>query len=83
MKLFLDTNNVIMNDGIEYSVIYYSERIDCNVAILKRKGYCPYVVAHNISKAPDGTFSWRWGHYFHTLESAYSKYEKLYIKYIK
>lgn len=83
MKLYLETNDVIVNDGVEYGVVYYSEKINDNVAILKRKGYCPYVVAHNISKEPDGTFSWRWGHYFHTLENAYSKYEGLYKKYIR
>lgn len=83
MKLYLETNDVIINDGVKYGVVYYSEKMTCNVAILKREGYCPYVVAHNISKDPDGTYSWRWGHYFHTLESAYSKYEEIYNKYIR
>ncbi len=46
MKLYLETNDVIINDGVEYSVVYYSEKINDNVAILKRDTYCPYVVTN-------------------------------------
>lgn len=83
MKLYLEPNDVIQNDEIKYTVLYFSERIYGNAAILKRDAYCPYVVAHDIYKQPNDTYCWRWGHYFHTLENAHKKYEELILKYLR
>lgn len=83
MKLYLETNDVIQNGLIQYTVICFSEKMNCNVAILKRDTYCPYVVAHDIYKEHDGTYCWRWGHYYNYLENAYKKYEELILKYLR
>lgn len=82
MELNLKIDGVIQNGLIKYTVLYFVENGNRNVAILKRNTYCPYVVAHDIYKEPDDTYCWRWGHYYNHLENAQAKYEELIYKYL-
>ena len=79
----LKQGDKFINGKIEYYVLCFYKTPNGNVALLRRKTYCPYVVTINIKQYPDSKYSWKFGHYFNHLENAYFKYEKLILKYSK
>lgn len=74
--IYLCEGDKFYNGQIEYTVIRFYKRCLENIAILQRGTYCPYVVARNISKNDDGTYTWAWGYYFNSLEHAQADYDE-------
>lgn len=70
MNITLMKGDKFRNGKIQYTVIEFASSRFENLAILKRHTYCPYVVARNITKKKDGTYTWAWGHYFNELVNA-------------
>ena len=64
------------NGKIQYTVIEFASSRFENLAILKRRTYCPYVVARDITKKPDGTYTWAWAHYFNYIQNAQADFEE-------
>lgn len=80
MKVNLPKGTVFYNGKIEYLVLHFSESEHDNLALLERQTYCPFVVARNITKKSDGTYTWALAHYFNNLEYAFNDYEERLLK---
>ncbi len=74
--IYLDEGSTIINGKIEYKVIKFRNHCLENLAILQRHTYCPYVVARDITKNDDGSYTWAWGHYFNSLENSEADFEE-------
>lgn len=81
MYLNLKEDDKFTNGKITYCVLKFYKTANGNVALLRRKTYCPYVVALNIKLYSDGSYAWAFGHYFNLLENAYKCYEDYLIKF--
>ncbi len=76
MNITMIKGDKFRNGKIQYTVIEFASSRFENIAILKRHTYCPYVVARDITKNDDGTYTWAWGHYFNSLENAEADFEE-------
>ncbi len=76
MNITMIKGDKFRNGKIQYTVIEFASSRFENIAILKRHTYCPYVVARDITKNNDSTYTWAWGHYFNSLENAKADYEE-------
>lgn len=74
--IYLDEGFIFYNGQIEYKVIKFRKRCLENLALLQRGTCCPYVVARNVTKNDDGTYTWAWGHYFTDLEHAKADFDE-------
>lgn len=76
MNITMNKGDKFRNGKIQYTVIEFTNSLFENLAILKRHTYCPYVVARDITKKQDGTYTWAWAHYFNSLGNAQADFNE-------
>ncbi|MBQ7828220.1 MAG: hypothetical protein IJY39_05140 [Clostridia bacterium] len=67
---------IFNNAGMRLTCLAWGQNGERNVGLFQRGSDGMYITARNTSKDRDGTYSWAWGHYFTSYETAHDDYEK-------
>ena len=71
----MESGYVFNNSGMRLTVIKFCTVGNRNVGLFRRESDGMYITARNTSKDRDGTYSWAWGHYFMSYETACEDYK--------
>ena len=71
----MDSGYRFENAGMVITCISFHSIGNRNVGLFQRESDGMYITARNTSKDKDGTYSWAWGHYFMSYETACEDYK--------
>ena len=71
----METGYVFNNAGMRLTVIEFCAVGSRNVGLFQCGSDGTFITARNTSKDRDGTYSWAWGHYFMSYETACEDYK--------